>query len=112
MKSLLLTPTLSEKAFKLSEKMRTYIFVVPKSANAQTVAQAVTAQYGVNVEAVRVAARPSKAKRAYRGRGRFVDTKKSGEKRAYVVLKDGDKLPFFETDADKKKSSKNTKESK
>ena len=95
-KMLALKPRISEKAYALSEKGNTYIFDVPANANKFDVAQAVIAQFEVSVVGVRVAGVPGKSVRAYRKGGRrSINAQRSDIRKAYVTLKDGDKLPIF-----------------
>lgn len=95
-KEITLKPRVSEKSYGLSELTNTYVFDVPTTANNLSVAGAVEAQYGVTVTSVRIANIPGKVKRAYRRRGRSVNSiKRSNIRKAYVTLVDGDKLPFF-----------------
>ena len=96
MKLLALKPRLSEKAYALSEQRNTYIFDVPADANKFDVASAVASQYQVSVMDVKVAGVPGKAVRSYRNRGRkSISAKRSDIRKAYVTLKEGDKLPIF-----------------
>lgn len=106
-KSLLLKPRLSEKAYGLSEQSNTYVFDVPSTANRHTIGDAVASQYDVGVVSVRMAATAAKPFRAYKKRGRNITGKKSGVRKAYVTLKEGDRLPIFASDDDK-----STKEAK
>ncbi len=108
MNSVVLKPQLSEKAYALSAA-RTYVFVVPKNTNSQQVAEAVTKQFKVTVDKVRMTAGPAKSRRVYRKRGRQADYTVSGYRKAYVILKDGDSLPFFTSDEPAKKSKKEAK---
>lgn len=94
-KIMTLKPRISEKAYGLSQQQNTYIFEVPKHANRLTVADAVSAQFDVTVEAVRISNAKGKIKQTYRKRSRPVTGKRSDVKRAYVRLKEGDKLPIF-----------------
>ncbi len=97
-----LNPRLSEKAFALSELTNTYIFDVPYSANRHSVARAVKAQYEVDVKSVRIAGVPGKTGRTIR-RGRIVgQSRRSDIRKAYVTLKEGDKLPLFAAEKDTK----------
>ncbi|MGH7157917.1 MAG: 50S ribosomal protein L23 [Candidatus Saccharimonadales bacterium] len=107
-KQMILKPRMSEKTFGLSQTGNVYVFTVPGSASKQSVAAAITAQFGVGVTGVNVANVKGKQKRTVRKRTRPVVGKQNDFKKAYVTLKDGDKLPFFETEADKKKSDKKT----
>lgn len=91
-----LKPRISEKAYALSEQVNVYIFDVPSDANKFDVAQAVNTQYEVSVTNVRIASVPGKAVRSYRNRGRrSINSKRSDIRKAYVTLKEGDKLPIF-----------------
>jgi ribosomal protein L23 len=109
MKLLALKPRISEKSYALSEKLNTYIFDVPATANKFDIATAVAAQFEVSVTGVRVAGVPGKAVKAYRQRGRrSIDSKRSDIRKAYVTLKEGDKLPIFAA-ADQPEVPKETK---
>src|SRR5665213_1496638 len=94
MKYMTLKPRVSEKAYALSEKGNTYIFDVPADANKHDIAKAVTDQYEVKVNSVRIANVPGKAVRSYRNRGRkSIAGQRSDLRKAYVTLNEGDKLP-------------------
>ena len=105
-KQMLLKPRMSEKTFGLSQTGNVYVFTVPASASKQSVAAAVAAQFGVGVINVNIANVKGKQKRTVRKRTRPVMGQRSDLKKAFVTLKEGDKLPFFETEDDKKKSDK------
>jgi large subunit ribosomal protein L23 len=96
MKTLTIKPKVSEKAYAQSEQLNTYVFEVPAFATKQSVAQAVSKAYEVKVTAVRIAGVKGKTKRVYRRGARSV---RSGHRpdirKAYVTLKQGDKLPVF-----------------
>src|SRR3989344_7603816 len=95
-KTLTLKPLQSEKAYGLSEDRNTYVFVVPAGVSRVSIAGAVTGQYGVTVESVKIAGQPGKTKRTYQRRGRIVHRgRTSPQRKAYVRLKEGDKLPIF-----------------
>lgn len=104
-KQMVLKPRMSEKAFGLSQTGNVYVFTVPEGASKQSVAAAVTAQFGVGVTNVNIANVKGKQKRSVRKRTRPVMGQRSDFKKAFVTLKEGDKLPFFETEDDKKKKS-------
>lgn len=92
----MLKPRLSEKAYGLSQVRNTYVFDVSSDANKHTVAQAVAKQYDVQVIKVNIANIAGKNKRTFLNRrGKFVKGQRSDTKKAYVTLKDGDKLPIF-----------------
>src|SRR5437867_991999 len=96
MKALTIKPKVSEKAYSLSEDRNTYIFEVPTFATKQSIAQTVAKAYGVNVTAVRVAGVKGKTQRVFRRGMRSVRTgHRSDIRKAYVTLKEGDKLPIF-----------------
>ncbi len=95
-KTLFLKPRLSEKSYGLSQLTNTYVFDVPKDANKLTVADAVKAQYEVIVTDVKIANVKGKSKRTFVSRrGKFVRGTRTNIKKAYVTLKEGDKLPIF-----------------
>lgn len=96
MKSVALKPRISEKAYALSEKGNTYIFDVPSDTNKFDIGKAVASQFSVTVTGVRIAAVPGKSVKSYRQRGRrSLSAKRSDVRKAYVTLKEGDKLPIF-----------------
>jgi len=105
-KALALKPRMSEKTFGLSEVRNTYTFDVPGDANKHSVARAVAAQFEVTVEKVNIINVKGKAKRTVRKGGRPVAGRRSDVKKAYVTLKEGDKLPIFATEEDDKKADK------
>lgn len=107
-KTLVLKPRVSEKAYGLSQERRTYVFDVPTNVNKETIAQAVSAQFGVTVQTVNVTTLKGKAKRTVRKGGRPVMGRQADTKKAYVLLKEGDTLPIYaaqEEDAKPAKSS-------
>jgi ribosomal protein L23 len=91
-----------------------YVFDVPTDVNKQTVASAVAAQFEVTVVSVNIINQAGKATRSVRKGGRAVNGQRSDIKKAYVTLKAGDKLPFFDEPEEDKKASKKaaTKETK
>jgi len=96
MKSLVLKPRMSEKAYGLSELHNVYVFDVPAGANKQSVAANVRSQYEVTPIHVRIAKTAGKSRRTVRRRGRGVFRgQSSGIRKAYVTLSPVDKLPIF-----------------
>jgi len=92
----ILKPRMSEKAYGLSQALRTYVFDIPSHTNRHSVADAVAEQFGVTVDKVNIAAVKGKAKRTFLNRrGKFVRGMRSDIKKAYVTLKEGDSLPIF-----------------
>lgn len=98
MKVLDLQPLLTEKTYGLaSAKNQVYVFDVDTSANKHSVTRAVEAQFKVTVTGVRLANNKGKAKRTIAAKGRKVYTgREAASKKAYVTLKAGDSLPFFQ----------------
>jgi large subunit ribosomal protein L23 len=91
-----LKPRISEKSYALADKANTYVFDVASNANKHDIARSVAGQYEVTVIEVRVSAAAGKPKRTIRGRGRTVHkSHRSDIRKAYVTLKEGDKLPIF-----------------
>jgi large subunit ribosomal protein L23 len=85
-------PLVTEKSSSLKETQRTLGFEVHKDATKPEIKKAVEALFGVKVQDVRVANMHGKVKRQGRYSGRRPDWKK-----AYVVLKEGEKMiEFFE----------------
>lgn len=95
MKSMILKPKMSEKAYSLSQSGNTYVFEVPRTANKHTVAEAVAAQFEVTVKGVRIANKRGKAKRTFMKRSRPVEGRENHSKRAYVTVSEGDTIPVF-----------------
>jgi large subunit ribosomal protein L23 len=108
-KQMTLKPRMSEKTYGLSMTGNVYVFTVPGGATKQSVASAVKAQFDVTVENVNIAVIKGKTKRTVRKGGRPTQGQRSDMKKAYVTLKEGDKLPFFETEDDKKAEKKAAK---
>lgn len=104
-KQMVLKPRMSEKTFGLSQS-NVYVFTVPASATKQSVTTAVATQFGVTVTNVNMTNVKGKQKRTVRKRTRPVMGKQSDFKKAFVTLKEGDKLPFFDVPEDKKSDKK------
>jgi len=81
-------PHITEKSSSLGME-NVYTFVVSKTATKATVATDVTKEYKVKVLSVRMVTLPSKAKMRGGKAGRS-----GGLKKAYVKLKQGDKIEF------------------
>ena len=108
-KTLVLKPRVSEKAYGLSQERQTYVFDVPKDANKQTIAQAVTAQFGVAVQTVNIINLKGKAKRTSRKGGRPIAGRQKATKKAYVMLKQGESLPIYASQEEDAKPAKGKK---
>jgi large subunit ribosomal protein L23 len=83
-------PLITEKSTSLKESQRTLGFEVHRDATKPEIKKAVEALFGVKVQDVRVANVHGKVKR----QGRFVG-KRPDWKKAYVVLKQGEKMIEF-----------------
>lgn len=91
-----LKPRVSEKAYGLSETSNVYTFDVEVGVNKFDVAKAVESQFDVTAAKVRIVSVPGKSLRRYRDRGRkSLSGQRSDIRKAYVTLKEGDKLPIF-----------------
>ena len=85
-------PLITEKSNAVRESQRAVCFEVHRDATKPEIKKAVEALFGVKVQDVRVARVHGKVKRQGRYVGRRPDWKK-----AYVVLKQGEKMiEFFE----------------
>jgi large subunit ribosomal protein L23 len=83
-------PLVTEKTTILREDGRTVVFQVAREANKIDIRRAVEQLLGAKVAEVRTANAHGKIKR----QGRFVG-RRSDWKKAYVKLRDGEKLPDF-----------------
>ena len=83
-------PLISEKGTALAESANQFLFKVRPEANKIEVKRAVETLFKVKVIDVRMARYLGKVRRVGRSMGRRSDWKK-----AYVTLKEGDKIDFF-----------------
>lgn len=83
-------PLISEKGSLLAESTNQVLFKVRPDANKIEVRKAVEVLFKVKVEKVRLARYMGKIRRVGRSMGR-----RSQWKKAYVTLKEGDKIDFF-----------------
>ena len=83
-------PLITEKTTLLREDGRTLVFEVAPSATKIDIKRAVEKLLGAKVEGVRTALAHGKVKR----QGRFVG-QRSDWKKAYVKLREGEKIPEF-----------------
>ena len=83
-------PLISEKGTALAESANQFLFRVRPDANKIEVKHAVETLFKVKVVDVRMARYLGKIRRVGRSMGRRSDWKK-----AYVTLKEGDKIDFF-----------------
>ena len=90
--SVLLKPLLTEKTTLIKDEAQQVAFMVHTLANKLEIKQAVEKAFDVKVEAVNVVRRaPMNRERQGRVVGR-----KPGWKKAYVTLRQGNKIEFFE----------------
>ena len=90
--NVLLKPLLTEKTTILKDEAQQVAFLVHTRANKLEIKQAVEKAFDVKVEAVNVVRRASSSRER---QGRVVG-RKPGWKKAYVTLRQGDKIEFFE----------------
>ena len=83
-------PLISEKGSLLAEHTQQVLFKVRPEANKIEVKRAVEALFKVKVVKVRIARYLGKVRRVGRNLGR-----RPGWKKAYVTLREGDKIDFF-----------------
>jgi large subunit ribosomal protein L23 len=83
-------PLITEKTSTLREDGRTIVFEVAADANKVEIRRAIEQLLGSKVDSIRTAIAHGKVKRQGRFSGRRSDWKK-----AYVRLRDGEKLPDF-----------------
>ena len=83
-------PLITEKTTTLREDGQTLVFEVSRDANKVDIKRAVESLLGSKVESVRTSLTHGKFKR----QGKFVG-RRSDLKKAYVKLREGEKLPEF-----------------
>jgi ribosomal protein L23 len=99
MSTILVTPVTTEKAYGQSQK-NIYVFNVPVKANKNEILDAIEAQYGVKIAAIKTLIQSGKAIRFSRGKNKFPGkTTRSDSKKAYVTLAAGSSLAIFEQPA-------------
>lgn len=113
MKTIIVTPMATEKAYRLVTVQNTYIFNVPLNANKQEIVAAVEAQYeGTKVASIKTAVQTGKSVRFSRGKNRYPGTTtRQDTKKAYVTLSEG-KIKVFEQEEVKEDDKKAKKEEK
>lgn len=93
-------PRATEKAYGQITDKNTYVFEVPLTANKQEVADAISAQYEVEVKGVKTLVQQGKAVRFSRGKNRYPGTtKRKDTKKAYVTLAEGSSIQVFDEPA-------------
>ncbi len=84
-------PLITEKGTVLREALRQYLFEVDQKATKRQIKGAVEALFKVHVEDVKTLRVRGKVKRVGRGTG-----KRPNWKKAFVTIKAGEKIEFFE----------------
>ncbi|MEX2014891.1 MAG: 50S ribosomal protein L23 [Candidatus Saccharimonadales bacterium] len=95
--AMVLKPRMSEKAYDLSHNTDTYVFEVPLNANKVEVAKAISGQFKVTVENVRMLVLKGKKARSIRigGSRKSFYGKRPNVKKAYIKIKKGETIPIF-----------------
>jgi len=107
-----LLPRITEKSYS-EEAKHTYVFRVPAGASKQAIAKAVAEEFKVTVTDVRTLVRKGKKTRYSKGKHAYPGTTFRQDKHlAYVTVKEGDKIPVFETEADDSTDKKAAKAKK
>ncbi len=107
-----LLPILSEKTYKISSS-KIYAFKVPKNANKISIKQQIEDYYKVEVQSVNIVHTPGKTKRTISLTGKRYDNsygKRTDVKKAYVYLKEGFSLPFFDAIEEESKKEQKAQE--
>ena len=97
----LLKPRLSEKAYATAQATNTFVIDVPTELNKHEIVAAVEKQFEVKVADVRTVSRKGKVKRVMNLNGKRQSNRKGVQadlKKAYITLKAGSHLPFFEAE--------------
>ena len=94
MKEVLIKPLYTEKSVKMLSGAK-YGFEVTWDANKIEIAKAVEKKFGVTVTSVNTVKYEGKLRTSFRTSGRFTG-KTPRFKKAYVTLKQGDKIELFE----------------
>ena len=99
MKTIVVTPRATEKAYRLVTGQNTYVFDVPANANKNEIKAAVEAENkGVKVASVKTLVQNGKAVRFSRGKNRYPGTtNRQDTKKAYVTLSEG-AIKVFDTE--------------
>lgn len=87
-------PILTEKASKLQESHRCYVFEVDPRANKHQIKEAVEKIFNVKVEKVRTVRIRGKRKRMFTRSG-VIEGRKPHRKKAYVTLAPGYEIDLF-----------------
>lgn len=95
MHNILIRPLFTEKMTELNASQKKYGFVVEYNANKIQIAQAIEKKYDVKVDSVNTIRFEGKTKTQFRKSGRFTG-KSARFKKAFITLKEGQKIDLFE----------------
>jgi large subunit ribosomal protein L23 len=95
MRSVLIKPLYTEKMTSMGEDSRKYGFIVDLNANKIQIATAIEKKFNVKVDSVRTVNYKGKTKTQFTKSGRFTG-KTARFKKAFVTLKEGNKIEIFE----------------
>ena len=95
-----ITPRATEKAYALSTTKNVYVFNVPLTLNKNQIKEAIEKEFEVTVTGVRTVVQAGKVKRINKSQNpkRYVagSTTQKDIKKAYVTVKEGNKIAIFE----------------
>jgi len=95
MSTILKRPLITEKSQTATDKLKKFGFVVDKQASKDQIKAEIEKLYNVNVETVNTMIYAGKQKSKYTKAGYF-SGRKPAFKKAFVTLKDGQNIDFFE----------------
>ena len=87
-------PHITEKTLDQASKENIFAFEVDKKANKHRIRKAVEKQFKVSVVGIKTTNSPGKTKRRGKTRSKTITT--SPRKKAFVKLKEGDKISLFD----------------
>jgi len=93
--SILKKPLITEKSQTATDKLQKYGFVVDKQATKPEIKAEIEKLYSVEVESVKTMIYAGKQKAKYTKKGVFAG-RKPAFKKAFVTLKEGQQIDFFE----------------
>ena len=94
--NVLIRPLLTEKMTKISDKTHQVGFIVEKAASKTQIKSEIEKTYNVEVVDINTALVRGKRKSRFTKAG-FINGKKPNYKKAFVHLKEGQKIDFFES---------------